>query len=449
MAIRDVQLQWVLVDGALRKVSEFAGLSPGRRPDAVCPLCRRPVILKLGQQRAHHAAHYEGAICAATQPETALHLNMKYHLLRELSKANELLTTQKCLGRERELEYNRSTTCDQMRNVVFASAWDSVQVEYPFNGLILDVALLKDGQVVTAIEVFVTHRVDDNKRARLEESGLSWIEIEANEQFYDGDQPWTADVPLSHIAVHYPQALQGWRCDECLKPKPKIDESGRVGPRKSQNDYSINSCIRFVDIYYPSGKHFREIFSIKKKVLANGINVCAWLEMGDYHKEKPKTIQFIKSPITDQSIDTLKHAFRNHLRIYEEKGAVVDSPMHWHEWPEKVHWRKAFYEDNIFPKQYEFTDQKWIRKSTYSNVLWDGYWEDRSSYLRKVNTYGIPQASSIPKRNVVNDVPLIIFSGINQSRICIHCGQETSDYWYSEGSKGTCKCRQCYEKGLS
>src|SRR4051812_34445335 len=77
-------LTWAIVDGVPRHVSEFASLRPGQRPRAICPQCARRLTLKLGSVKRHHAAHMAGDVCAATQPETALHLDTKLALAAAL-----------------------------------------------------------------------------------------------------------------------------------------------------------------------------------------------------------------------------------------------------------------------------------------------------------------------------------------------------------------------------
>lgn len=48
MSLRDeVRPKWVLVNGKLRDVSEFAHVQPRMRPVSSCPVCQRNVILKL------------------------------------------------------------------------------------------------------------------------------------------------------------------------------------------------------------------------------------------------------------------------------------------------------------------------------------------------------------------------------------------------------------------
>src|SRR4051812_24061701 len=80
-------LTWVLVGGRPRRISDFAALPARSRPRATCPECGGKLTLKLGRIRRHHAAHAPDATCAATQPETALHVDTKLYLASELAMA--------------------------------------------------------------------------------------------------------------------------------------------------------------------------------------------------------------------------------------------------------------------------------------------------------------------------------------------------------------------------
>src|SRR5690242_4472730 len=119
---QDTSLTWVVVDGQPRHVSDFAHLSPRQRPAATCPACERHLTMKLGAVRRHHAAHDEGVACAATNPETALHLDTKLALAAALRAAMlaeaQLVIRQVC------------PDCSQHYEVTWASDWDDVRVEF-------------------------------------------------------------------------------------------------------------------------------------------------------------------------------------------------------------------------------------------------------------------------------------------------------------------------------
>jgi competence CoiA-like predicted nuclease len=51
----------------MARVSEFYYLKPSMRPEAICPVCMNPVIMKLGNERVYHYAHQPDIVCCATQ----------------------------------------------------------------------------------------------------------------------------------------------------------------------------------------------------------------------------------------------------------------------------------------------------------------------------------------------------------------------------------------------
>src|SRR5574341_642231 len=152
--MREARLQWATVNGTMCHVSRFAQLPPQQRPLALCPLCGQPIIMKLGDERIHHVAHYPNEVCPEFHPETILHLNSKYHLAEQLKKTERLLIEQYCAA----------DWCASKRSVVFISGWNRVEVEYLFGPYRLDVALLKDNALQCAVEVLVTHDVGEEKR---------------------------------------------------------------------------------------------------------------------------------------------------------------------------------------------------------------------------------------------------------------------------------------------
>src|SRR5690242_21696670 len=160
-------LAWVLVDGRPRCVSDFATLPPRRRPRATCPECGRRLTLKLGRIRRHHAAHAPNDFCAATQPETALHIDTKLYLAAQLASA---VASDPALVIRRRCEGSALETCGAVREERFVEGWDEVVVEAGVaaeSRLRPDISLSRSGVPIAAIEVLVSHRVPDEKALAL------------------------------------------------------------------------------------------------------------------------------------------------------------------------------------------------------------------------------------------------------------------------------------------
>lgn len=232
-AARCDSLTWVVVDGVPAPVSRFADLPPRRRPPATCPQCAQPVVLKLGKIKVHHAAHRPGdEACPASQPEGALHISVKCYLAAELMRGQlgqlPLFATEPCaVGRRYllaldptspEFEY-RSAPCPDAREHLAALRWDPVHLERRIAdrrrqadraiARTLDIVLTRSGDPVLAIEVFATHRVDDEKAKALAELGVPWVEVRADPALIAGEQAWTIDTPLR---VARRSGGQIWRC---------------------------------------------------------------------------------------------------------------------------------------------------------------------------------------------------------------------------------------------
>lgn len=200
-------LEWVLIDGAPRHVSDFAGTAPKDRPDATCPGCGRPVTMKLGDIKMHHAAHQPGSGCVLSSGETALHMNTKLYLASKLERAASIIVNERCSKRNDGLPCR----CEGCRTRTWdIPAWDAVAVEYAVGSRRPDITLLASGSPVAAIEVFVTHRVDEDKSSDLLFAGLPWIEVDARTVSRSGEDAWDSGYPLE---VDRFDSDEPWVCD--------------------------------------------------------------------------------------------------------------------------------------------------------------------------------------------------------------------------------------------
>jgi hypothetical protein len=181
-----VQLAWVMLDGQPCHVSTFAGVPPSHRPEVTCPACGEPVVLRLGARLAHHAAHRAGQECAATAPESALHLNCKLHIAAQLRGfgGSGVQVDQDCaMG---------AAGCTGLVTRPWMLGWDEVAVELRVASRRPDVVLLRHDVPLGAIEVCVHSAVSDPRRRALAALGLSWIEVAGSPDVLR----WRAGEPL-------------------------------------------------------------------------------------------------------------------------------------------------------------------------------------------------------------------------------------------------------------
>lgn len=333
-----IEPKWILIDETLREVSEFAHLSPSERPDAFCPVCQRPVVLKLGNQRVHHYAHQPEDVCIATQPETALHLNTKFYIYTQLLQTRMLYTEETC---ERH--------CGAKRQYVWLKEWGDLKVEYTVGSIRLDIALLSEGKVIGAIEVLVSHSVDEQKARYFDDQEISWLEVRATETLYEGDNAWTPDKPLPFYRRH-PQPPR-WMCDHCKK----TEERQREQREYRQNNYEVIHSAKMVDLYFKSGKKYREVYYVMQRV-KDGTWVSAWVKT-----EKNQVIASENAPITKESMKRLNDAVKRRLVRRQREGAIVDEVIPWRRWKKGQKFVARDIDRNPFRYCWDEEQRKWNR----------------------------------------------------------------------------------------
>jgi hypothetical protein len=345
------RLKWVILNGELRDVSDFAHLPANERPQVSCPVCSRPVTMKLGKQRVHHCAHQPGDECVANHPETALHLNMKFHLYRQLQQVGTLFAEQRCKH------------CNVTRQYAWAEGWDTVEVEYSLDRLRPDIALLANGEIIAAIEVFVTHAVDDDKAQYLNSKGIPWIEVFGQERFYSGETAWNGDQPLTFFRQQ-PEP-ERWICETCQERlKRQADEE-----EFRQKNYTGVICFRVVDFFYPDKKRYRDIYRVVERV-KNDERVEVQLIRGD-KKMVAKIIASKGRPIPKTFLEELHEKLKSQADQFCKNGGNWDSPMEWisGDLPEEY----EMLDEYDFPPRYVWwpKEAKWFMPKANRQIHWN------------------------------------------------------------------------------
>lgn len=337
----EIHPKWVLVEGKLYNVSEFAHLKPALRPAATCPVCQHPVTLKLGKRRAHHYAHQPDVICITTQPETALHLNVKCYIYKQLLQTDKIVVEQRC-----------SNGCGKISQWVWLEGWERVEVEYAINEFRPDIVLIQNEQTIGAIEIAVTHRVEEGKKEYFTAQNIKWIEIEAKESIYQGEEAWSAEKPLPFSSHHPP--LDRWTCEDCRNRQ----EKERKKQEYQEHNYTDIYAAMMVDFYFRSGKKYRQVYYVMKQVRNNEC-VRIWVKTRDN-----KVIKQVDGPITKEALRELNWAVTQELGIKRKQSAIVDKFMEWQPW---MPGKKFVARDlDRFPFRYFWDDQKhkWISYSS-------------------------------------------------------------------------------------
>lgn len=196
-------LAWALDrDGRKTAIGSLDATKRRERAPFSCLACSEPLVAKLGQVRARHFAHRPGSSCPLTKPETALHLNAKERLL--------FLCGEAFAGRLAVILGARCPACRRLTPLGLATLGDAAVAEGAAGARRADVLVTRAGSPAAALEVRVTHRIDEEKERALGELGLPAFEIDARETWEEEAGPRPGDVTL-RIA----RTLGVARCPAC------------------------------------------------------------------------------------------------------------------------------------------------------------------------------------------------------------------------------------------
>ncbi len=351
--------QWVLVDGTLHALADFAHLPPSKRPAAICPVCREPVLLKLGKKRTHHYAHYAGATCATTNPETALHLNTKCYLGTQLRNATALRIAIPCQNR-----------CGAWSRRPWLQDWDTVVIEYRMDSFRPDIALIRQGKVIGAIEVVVTHPVDEGKQAYFAQEAVEWIEVAGNAQLYDGSIPWRPNASL--LIIEGRGSPPRWMCTRC---RAKAEEAARYAIQKAQtakwqeaaaarhraaeqatydNRQELHAW-KVLDWYFPTGKKQRTVYYVVRQYEKN---VLTWFAL---ISAKGERIAYAGAANVDIALQALTRDFREYLRLLcQRQSIIIDHPTRWQRCIEGQSFVAPDTDQFPFRYGWDATQQAWV-----------------------------------------------------------------------------------------
>jgi hypothetical protein len=419
--LHDPVLQWAIVDDCLQPVSTFSHLPPAKRPSALCPVCKQPVILKLGPERAHHIAHHEGDICIATQPETILHLNAKYHLQNHLRIVHILSITQSC----------STMYCTNEHAVEFARDWDRVETEWSFGPYRLDVALLRQGQVVGAIEVQVFHPCEPDKIDYLNQQNVPWLEIQVTPEFYTQPGAWQPSQPLASKQYNS-RLVQPWECDACRDVRERADRAQEELERKRAYAAQFKVlATRYVDFYFPSGKKYRKIYLIETKI--NQENGEVFFTQLQEIAPQRRIIATLPSTFPGGALKTLKSRLKDELIAIKKnnQGWLVDNSRDWMKAP-----------SNFYPLMY-LNESRY----PYRYYTWDGKnWKNGFEELRKKMQIAVTDSPKVvqPTHPLDSHPPVapVEQQPFDGEYTCMQCGKKTND-WTTRFDSKTCLCRDC------
>lgn len=146
----------------------------GSQCDCICPACHSPLIAKQGAVVSHHFAHERNPSCEWAA-ESILHIRAKNILAKAMRMRLPSFSVDngrwQLVGKWWDYRRARHTFCKETMVTL-----DSVELEVRLGWVVPDIVATIQGKRL-AIEIFVTHPVNEEKKLKLIEMGLSCVEI--------------------------------------------------------------------------------------------------------------------------------------------------------------------------------------------------------------------------------------------------------------------------------
>ncbi len=174
------KMTYALKDGELIDISS---VDRGLKCGCVCPSCNQPLIAKKGEKMVQHFAHKSTDECEYGY-ETSLHL-----LAKEIISKSKKFTIPSVYVEFHS--YKEKEYISQSKEITV----DRVELEKSFGGIIPDIVIYC-GEKKLFIEIFVTHKIDEEKLNKIKSAGISTIEIDLSKM----DREMT-DIELSEILL--------------------------------------------------------------------------------------------------------------------------------------------------------------------------------------------------------------------------------------------------------
>ena len=214
---------------ALRNDGEIVSIDDvesGLGCNCFCPACSEPLVAKKGEHMMRHFAHHCGYSCEYGY-ETSLHLAAK----DILSKVDKMVVP------DLYLEIPES---DKLPQLIFKSKEievDKVELEKKEGSVVPDIVVYS-GKNKLFIEIFVTHKIDDEKLIRIKEENVSTIEIDLSKLDKDIDYETLKEILIksnkekkwvySVLAENYLEKF--------------VNASKSLKLRGGNDEYFVNNC---------------------------------------------------------------------------------------------------------------------------------------------------------------------------------------------------------------
>ena len=215
-----------------------------------CPACQDAVILRKGEIKKAHFAHKVSETC---NQETILHKTAKQLIVDAISDWKSDKTDAPVLKRTCEI-------CRESKDQPLPDKVEYAMLEYRMpDGFIVDVALMVENESAAAIEIRVSHAVDENKANLL---SVPFIELEGQKVV---ENPTVFEPILDRFLP--------FTCGACKEAKARFQVKVK--------EIAKQTGIELPTHYYRYG--FCKCWKCKREII-----VFAWPKTSEWDKSAPK-----------------------------------------------------------------------------------------------------------------------------------------------------------------
>jgi hypothetical protein len=171
-----------IIEGKIMHISQVDG---GLKCECVCPNCKSVLVAHKGEKTTHHFKHYKSFACNGAL-ESAIHLAAKQIIKEKMEiKIPEYKVTihgQDFMGYDHQLS-KETPSC----TVKFSRVEEELTIE---SGQKIDIVGFVN-KIPLYIEIYYSHKVDDEKIEKIKNKNISMIEIDLSDIKIDQIHDWS------------------------------------------------------------------------------------------------------------------------------------------------------------------------------------------------------------------------------------------------------------------
>ena len=297
-------------NGKLIHISELeAELERGKKCNCICPYCKRKLIANMGKVKRHYFSHYQLECDPYKAYESALHLLAKEILLEHrrirvpsvylvylisyyLNGVRDgYITVEKASDIKNIIERDKIDQEDEDDIVLKAINEQNIELqevtpETRIGDFVPDILAKGANGVYLAIEIAVTHFIDEEKEQKIKKAELATIEIDLSHLFKKDYEEFDRDK-LVHEIIECTENKE-WIYSKVIEKKRKalqeeihtllekefLEEKERVEKQKAR-ERSIIKKVEERQSMTPL--QYKQILDKYKKELKNDTRIRQWL----------------------------------------------------------------------------------------------------------------------------------------------------------------------------